>query len=455
MSVKPEELLEEIGDDFNTYLKKGILDIGPFSDKIEPNLNIDNLEDLLKIHFILTRKRDQEPGVIDFIQELPQKIRKIKTTITHENRLLEGEVKGRIDWQRTIKTRNSTGCSNETLFVCKQTKKNYEIKENLVLKKLLMVIHEIVFNKLKEPEFTGKESEWLDDWFKDKNDLKNTLERVFHRNIYLRRIKHEKIKVTDRMVYDVKKSRNKLYRDAATLLEKYRKLLNHELNQKEAKNLLRNTFIKPNKPEVLFELYWTIKVIKSFEKDSEITFKWITKGKNIVAEWEDKKHNYKIYHNSTGSKNITYNIKLGKEPKEDGYLKRQIEIVKKWKKLSDDLFDETKGDNLWSGRPDIVLEKYNKEGELLELLIGEVKYTQNKDYALKGLRELLEYMALVQENEEFIEKEGDILKSKKVRGILFTDKLPEIKNEQDTNEIKIVPYKSKQAQELSRIIKKT
>lgn len=441
MKTKPEEMLEEIGDSFNNYLKKG-MKLDSFSKKIDPDLNIENLDDLLKIHFILTESKDQEPGVIDFIEELPERLRRIKTTITNKKNTLEGEVKGKIDWQSTIKTRNSTGCSNNTLFVCNQTKKNYETKENLVLKELLSVIHEIVFDKLNELEFKGKEIGWLDEWSEDKSDLKGTVERVFHRNIYLKRIKHEEIQVTERMISDVKKSRNKLYREAATLLEKYRKLLDHDLDSGEAKRLLKNTFIKPEKTEVLFELYWIIKIIKGFEEKSDVNFKWIVKGENIIAEWEDQEHIYKIYHDSTGSLNFSINLEDIEEPEKDDYLNRQKEVIEKWKKMSKDVFKQEKSNGLWGGRPDIILERYNKQEELKEVFIGEVKYTENQQYALKGLKELLEYMALVKDkNSDFFENTEDILESKQVHGYLFTDKI-ELDHEQQENKIKIIPYGS-------------
>ncbi len=100
---------------------------------------------------MLTESDDGEVGVIDFVQELPERVRRIKTTVTKSTRKLEGEVRGRIDWQETIKERYKTNPKNQTLFACSQTKKNYNIQENLVLKQLLSVIHKTIFEDLNQP----------------------------------------------------------------------------------------------------------------------------------------------------------------------------------------------------------------------------------------------------------------------------------------------------------------
>ena len=47
MKTTSEQLLAEVANDFSQYLMKGeFMDIGSFTEKIEPNLNIDNIEKL-------------------------------------------------------------------------------------------------------------------------------------------------------------------------------------------------------------------------------------------------------------------------------------------------------------------------------------------------------------------------------------------------------------------------
>src|SRR5699024_3382926 len=52
------------------------------------------------------------------------------------------------------------------------------------------------------------------------------------------------------------------------------------------------------------------------------------------------------------------------------------------------------------GRPDFLVEIRKKEtGELVRLIVGEVKNTKNIDYATTGMRELLDYIYLVRDPE--------------------------------------------------------
>ena len=78
MKTPTDKLLEEISVDLNQFLKHG--NLKSFSKKIDPNLNIDNIEKLLRIHFVLTttNKESNEIGVIDFIEKLPEQLRRIK-----------------------------------------------------------------------------------------------------------------------------------------------------------------------------------------------------------------------------------------------------------------------------------------------------------------------------------------------------------------------------------------
>lgn len=58
--------------------------------------------------------------------------------------------------------------------------------------------------------------DWLRGW-KGPDILFDRLERIYYRNIYLNRIDLSGIELTDRMINDTRKSRNRLYRAAAEL----------------------------------------------------------------------------------------------------------------------------------------------------------------------------------------------------------------------------------------------
>ncbi|MFC1890854.1 hypothetical protein ACFLZT_00505 [Thermodesulfobacteriota bacterium] len=424
MKTSIDNMLNEISEDLNQFLKNG--NLTSFTKEIDPNLKIDNILKLLRIHFILTATKKNKVGVINFIEQLPQRLRRIKTTVRKESEIIEGEVKGRINWQGTIRLRYNRNPSNKALFVCDKKEKNYDIAENLVLKRLLQIVHNIIYNDL-NPAFKERYS-WLKDWV-GRKELKNVLNQLFLRNVYLKRIDLTENIVTERMINRAAKSRTILYREAAELLTRYNKLMKYDLDASEAKELLRNTFIEPDKAETLFELYWTIKIIKQF---IDPKYQLIEPGSDTVATWKTKKNKYKIYHNSVGNFEFKEKVdalsKLLKE--KDNYLGRALKVFDRLEKLVG-----VKSGSLWGGRPDILLEKYDENDNLDSILVGEVKYTQDKGYAIQGLRELLEYLALIKSDGIYIEKYDDLFSEpKKIKGALFLDFMGEDKLDIENDE---------------------
>jgi len=418
MKATAEKLLEEIAPDFNQFLKYG--NLTSFTKEIDPNLNIDNVCKLLRIHFVLTVGRDGEsPGVIDFVKKLPERLRRIKTTVARNPELLEGRVQGRINWSRTIKHRACTNPNDKISFVCDRRETNYNIAENLVLKSLLKTIHDIVYDDL-VTAFKNKYT-WLRQWVKEQ-DLREVLDQVYHRNVYIRRVKLGNVNVTERMISRTAKSRIELYREAADLLTKYRRLMAYDLDDAEAKKVLRNTFIEPKKTETLFELYWIIRITKQF---GDPTFYLIEPETNAVASWKTDGYDYTIYHDSVGSCGFHETLSdLAEHLKSrDNYLGRELKVEEKLQEMAG-----MESDSLWGGRPDIVLEKRDEHGKLVSVFVGEVKYTQNRRYAVQGLKELLEYMALIKRNGEYLEDYENLFFSlRNVRGCLFLDHIPDKK----------------------------
>ena len=108
-------------------------------------MDIENIEKLLEIHFVLTRKDENgEYGIIDFVNQLDDRIRRFKTTIKPRNYTYNGRVKGKINWMNTFKERFNSYPQSKYLFVCDVKEKNFNTPENLVLKELLGIIYKIV-----------------------------------------------------------------------------------------------------------------------------------------------------------------------------------------------------------------------------------------------------------------------------------------------------------------------
>jgi hypothetical protein len=414
--TEAQVLIGEICTYLPTFLKQG--NIVPFTKDIDATLDIHDVEKLLRIHFIL------RSDVIEFVELLPERIRSIKTSTRKENEIQTERIRGRIEWQQTIKERCS--CGNDAATYCvERIERNYCIPENLVLHELLRKIYGIVTHDVQKA-ISGKYS-WFGKWSEGK--LHEVVTSTYQKNIYLRRIaQKESLPVTDRMIVNAFKSRNPLYRDAARLLHEYNRLMDYDIGPEEAKLLLQNTFIQPEKIEVLFELYWVIKVILSYtENRAGVQFHIIDGDNNVVAEWEDTKYTYRMYHDSVGSFLFHERWSDIQLPEEDGYLRRLDVIISRLNKIASDWIGRSEGDTIWGGRPDIILEQYFKEdNKLSRLVIGEVKYTESLQYATQGLRELLNYMALVKGNigatEFYLHRDLDsIFSNELVKGWLFLD----------------------------------
>lgn len=414
------ELVEAIADDFNTYVGRGVR-LDPVLRDFDPDLNVDELDRLLRIHFVLTERDGDRPGVIDFVRTLPDRVRRLKTTNSHRLVTREGEIRGRVAWDETIKRRYREGGGQRNQYVCRETRENYDIEENVVLKSLLARIHEIVFGDLEHALESPADYGWLAEWTDAEDQFAEKFDEIFRDNIYLRRIDATDHGVTDRMLRSVKQSRNPLYSEAARLLDRYRRLMNHDLDATEAKRLLENTFIRPEQTETLFELYWVFRILDCYDS---VQFELLDGGSDVVASWETTDSRYVLYHDSTGSSALSFSEQLTDidRPSEDGYMFRTVHVLERWQQIADDLFDITGRESLWGGRPDIILERYDgDEINPSAVFVGEVKYTTNSSYAAQGLRELLEYMAYVRKNGEYIEDQDDVLDSKQVMGMLFVD----------------------------------
>ncbi|WP_018248933.1 hypothetical protein [Orenia marismortui] len=70
-------------------------------------------------------------------------------------------------------------------------------------------------------------------------------------------------------------------------------------------------------------------------------------------------------------------------------MNRRLRSQKRSQDLSDKIFATGINNIYWQGRADILLEVVDKgNGEIEEIMIGEVKYTDKVDTAKKGLGEL-------------------------------------------------------------------
>lgn len=381
MSQK-EEMLEEISGFLYTYLKAGRLGFNSFLNKT--NMNINNIEQLLMVRFLLKEETRF------FVQALPKLLQNFKTTTIFKDEINIGEIRGAINWQETLKIRLSQNYADPLTFSTTESIRSYNTPENIVLKELLTILYKIVYEN---DYIRGFERA---DWFKEWSQLKRILKQALKKNIYLQRVPIRY--VSDRIIMKTRAHRNPLYKHAAKLLETFRKLMRGQYTENELKQLLRETFIIPENENVLFELYWVVQLIKKNTKNSKL---YLLDGRrNLVASWSDGRYDYSIFHDSAGSDDIQFRI-LGTElaGSNHPYLGRIYESFQMYNEFTESFFNKLPRKAYHQGRPDFLIEIRKAEGgELVRLIIGEVKNTNNINYASTGMRELLDYIYLVRDS---------------------------------------------------------
>ena len=193
---------------------------GFYSPWFDLELYYDYLDVQIRIQFILRN------DVIHFIEMLPTWIRSIKTIVNKNPEFSKGRISGKIDWNRTIKTRMAENPLDKTLFVIDRVERNYNIPENLVLKEMLSILYSIIFDDLPMAiEHTNKYPSLKR--LVTERHLRETIRDIYLRNIYIRRISlADRAKINDRIINYTLRSRSPIYREAAMLLDSYRKLSN-------------------------------------------------------------------------------------------------------------------------------------------------------------------------------------------------------------------------------------
>ncbi|MFS0823190.1 hypothetical protein [Bacillus sp. 1P02SD] len=406
MKRNAEQLIEEISDFLVIYLKSGKVGLNSFIQKT--NLQIEQLDHLLNLHFLLKEEVKQ------FVRGLPLLIRRLKTSTKVQQETNHGQVRGQINWPNTIKERLRINVTDKTIYSVVERSREYAIKENLVLLEVLKVLYEILFVKMDTDYY--KKYTWFEDWA----SLKDIISHMLHKNIYLSRIQMHQEKVTTRMIIDTMKHRNPLYQRAGQILFSYRSIMEGNLDKEDVVELLKETFIVPQEEDVLFELYWVIKIIQENTQNAQLQVMDGRNKHNLVAEWMDEEFVYKIYHDSTGSNRIQFNIKAEEVMQiHHPFIEKKLSSAADAEQIAREVFGQGfDTSTFWSGRPDIIVEVVDKQSnELKKVVIGEVKHTSRVEYAITGLRELMDYMKLVRDGEGNYLEERDI----EVNGMLFTE----------------------------------
>lgn len=413
---KYERIVKEVSEFLHTYLKAGYIRADSFSHKIHEQ--IDRFEQLFIIRFLLQEETKQ------FVKELPALIRNFKTTTVMKQQTNIAEVRGAIDWQETIRTRLNENYADKLTFVTIENIRSYDIPENLVLKRLLIIL----YNELYDNDYV--QGFYDRDWFQEWKVFKKNVATILRKNIYLQRVPN--IHISNRMLNNTMKHRNPLYRKSALLLAQYYRFMHGQYDEDELEQLLRETFILPKEEDVLFELYWVIQLIKHNTKTS--TLHLIDGRDNLVASWDRGEYEYAIYHDSTGPKELTFQTHLSELQNSNNiYTEKLYTSFQLVNEYREKYFNRNKQNVFRDGRPDIIITvRQKKTDKLVKLIIGEVKNTKRISYVITGLRELLDYIHLVKRDNEYAQGEVS------VQGLLCTDKIEWNENSSEQELVQIV-----------------
>ena len=431
-----EELLDQLTEDILTYVKQGAFPEREFASAIKPD-DLDErfkeYELLLDLHFILL------PEVVEFVEDLPRRVRNLKTETQSVARTKRGTIDGKINWAATIKQRYSRNPSDRSTFVCENRTENYDTAENLVFKRLVAIIHETL---READDYLRQDYEWVNDRWN--SPLIDELQRIVEQNVHVRRIRDPEVyEPTDRMLNTAIESRHEIYRRAAELLQIRRQLFEGDRDQ--LKRLLSETAITPDDDETLLELFVLFRFITALEEfhDANAEFETITTDQQALARLEgDGESEIVIYHdNSARDRNVSFRPVPDNEK---DHLSRTEKVHTAGVDVANGYFQDRQDFRTQTGRPDLIVMEITHSDNERDYLITEVKNSTTTGTIRQGIKETLEYLAFLRQEEEFVYGNEDVNEDyfgSGWNGLLVIQDLVEETaslSEQQDNEIKIL-----------------
>ena len=340
---------------------------------VQAGASIEELENAVQNLTMLERKEIDYLSIVHFLLSdeiklftkiVPRILRRMSHATQKEVIVNKGCVKGKIDWNLTIKERCAQGY-DQTIFVSRPPARIYNLPENQLLKFVLTQIKRLMEETANLPKVEEKnirldelrtkdgKEKWADriSWLK--YHVNNAL-----KNIHLREVDVPN-QVNERMIRRAQTARNKDYESAADSYSLHRQII-QKLDEETLRELIEKRILQPLKEETLYELFVLFEVMDSLGKPEEL---------NLIR---------------SGAKTIgTYRI--GEETVHV-YFQRVRGLFEKseYKRIFDDYeLDVT------SRRPDITL-YFEREDKFV---IIEVKLTKDRDYIVDSVYKVLGYLA--------------------------------------------------------------
>jgi hypothetical protein len=394
-----EELIEQLSEDILTYVMHGSFP----EEHLAKEIKLEGLDErfyeygmLIRLHFIL------DPDVVSFVESLPSRIRNIKTQTKRVSNEARGGLDGQINWAETIKLRHSRNPNDGSLFVCESRSENYDIDENVVLKRLLALIYSTIDEC---EEYLNRDYEWVTERWQQGDDLVQTMREIFERNVHVARIREpEGYEPTPRMMERAAESRNELYKDASQLLRRYQQTV--EGDEAEIRRLLHRTAITPDDDETLFELFVLFRYIETIEElvEDQFRLRTIKSDSQEVANLVNGDVEIAVYHdNSARDRGLSF---LSNVPEKEAENLSRTEFVEREARVVTDKYFVDRSFRTTTGRPDVIVLEVQSDSNT-EYLITEVKYSTRPETVRQGIRETLEYLAFLRDDGDLVHNEQD------------------------------------------------
>lgn len=412
-----KQLLDELTQDVLAYVMQGSFPEHHFVNELKPPELGDRFADydsLVRLHFIL------RPDVVSFVEALPIRLRQMKTQTENVSKTVRGHVQGRISWQQTVRTRYARNPHDRSLFVCEDRSENYDVDENIVLKALLSVIYHTLVDA---EEYLRADYDWVTERWSENLELVDRMMDLFERNVHVTRIREPaEYEPTERMLIAAETARHDLYRDAAELYRKYEDTLSGD--EAAIRELLDRTAVTPDDNETLFELFVLFKYIGAIERYTERRFslQTIQREKQEVARLDNAATGAEIvvYHDkSAGDRDVSFDS----SPEEDRESLTRHEMVHRESVRTARRYFNNPKLRSNTGRPDVIVIEIERD-DRREYLITEVKYSTRQETIREGIKETLEYLAFLKQNDEFVFDAESDFHGSGWNGVLVIQDLP-------------------------------
>ena len=418
--MKRSWMIEEVGSYLYGYLKDGTVQIDSI---LKRNVSVDRLHDLLKLRLM------KHERTIAFMKLLENGLTSIKSSTKANIQESYFEVRGEINWQETLQKRMQSNPKDRFHFTIQESERTFNTVENLVLKAVLVKLELYCYDDRFLTQFDSRS------WYQDVIAARKNVRAALHHNIYVSRIGEQP--VTNRMIEKVKSHRKPIYREAAHLLARIRKMENGDYTQQQLQDVLHEFFILPANEDVLFELYWIVQILK---QQNNVVYSIMDGNGTKVASWADDEYDVSLYHNSVGSGSIKFMIHRNELlNSSNAYLNQEVKAIDRYNALAKSIFHVEKSLIYWRGRPDILIEKVHRgTNTLCSIVIGEIKNTESLEYASQGLKELTQYMAYAKNSDNEYIADTDI----GIQGLLCLGEIP--LNDSFIDNVQVVSLRNKE-----------